>query len=98
MDEAKYYELELLIKLIEEKIEANKLKINMKLSDELFSSSSHCEMNRFSKQSSRYHPYDSSYEKLLDEAGTSQISKAKQTALILKSAFKTTCRDRKSVV
>ncbi len=94
MDEAKYYELEPLIKLIEEKIETNKLKINMKLSDELFSSSSHCEMNRFTKQtsamSSRYHPYDSSYEKLLDEAGTSQMSKAKQTALILKSAFKTT--------
>jgi hypothetical protein len=93
MDEAKYYELEALCKLIEEKMEANRLKVNMKLSDEIFS-----EMN--SKQvasslmattaSSRYHPYNSSYEKLLDDTNMSQMSKAKQTALILKSAFKST--------
>ncbi len=94
MDEAKYYELEALCKLIEEKMEANRLKANMKLSDELFSEMSSKQVSSSlaaaTASSTRYHPYNSSYEKLLDDTNMSQMSKAKQTALILKSAFKST--------
>jgi hypothetical protein len=88
LDEAKYYELDSLIKLIEEKQQESKLKLNLRISNDLngteAAKSSDSELSNSYK--SRFHPYGS----ILEEANLGQMSKAKQTALILKSAFKST--------
>jgi hypothetical protein len=91
LDEAKFYELEAMAKQIEEFVEARKLKLNLKISNELMAS--HHGQASGAKMSSanaknRYHPYDMAYEKLIDDASLSQMPKAKQTALIIRSAFK----------
>lgn len=91
LDEARFYELENMIKQIEEFVESRKMKLNLKISNEL---ANHCDSGQASGKTSslntknRYHPYDMAYEKLIDDASLSQMPKAKQTALIIRSAFK----------
>ena len=97
VDEAKYYELDAMVKQIEEKMQAYKLKANLKLSEELLGATSELHARLATAKTSRFHPYEvpaassssaAAYEKIIDEASMSQMSKAKQTALILKTAFK----------
>jgi len=103
LDEAKYYELESMIKQLNDILSKNQKKLK------LDTSQANYDLDNKSKSvspvsdtaddlmdsttasagcNSKFKNYDLAYEKLIDNTDFSQMTKAKRTALILRSAFK----------
>ena len=82
LDEAKYYELDELVKLVESRMDAQRLKTSSQLADQLEMATRGLAVAASGTTTGkfRYHPYE------VTDPG--HMTKAKQTALILRSAFR----------
>jgi len=98
LNEAKYFEIDEMIREIDQFIN-RQFQNNQDCSCDYpnvmastssssnITSSNNIQLNRLGNKL-RYQPYDLPYEKLIDDSSLSQMPKAKQTALIIRSAFR----------